>query len=1076
MKRRLVLPLILSVLGLSTLWANQRDGHPIREKKPEGTLDTALLEDLYQQKTLFPKGTPNKQSRPVVNDEDFITLAYLQDPDTLPHIRWHAITHMTSTFIRFDSNGNLTNRFSQWDNRSFHLKAGGSAEAAGTKVLFILNSFDDDPGGAIEQVMTNASKRQNLAENVADALQFDTGAYNHGVNLDIEFSWGPDVRDGLVLFIKALREELDSRNMQDKEISIYTTPGLNTDQWDIAGMEPYLDYLVYSGYDWGTGSAPNAVSDHERMTTSDYRLPGNLELGLPPEKLVIAYSTYGRTWQNTTQYGVSGGSSSSTGRGFTDGLYMTTLTTLYGGPYQHNYQKGDEAAWFTFNDGTPQVVTWEGLEGIAYKYRQTLALEDSTGGENFDGIKLRGISFWSCMWLTEQTSWNPRAGSTQSITRTYPHVFQELQEVLARPGDNEFLITGFDSLDPRWTDPNNSPDTKGDTNFDSARSIVVSPGDEGGPEYSTNALLLKVDTESAGSNRVIIAHEILANSSFSLRSIPDVNAAAAVFDISTELGAYIYMETEETDASVRLMIIDADHEIEVSPAFPLNQTGWQRVKWDLTDTSSVSPYTTQEPILNSGDGVIDTDGNGKEDLGFYGFVVEVEGSKSFDVLLDHVTYTHAMPDGLHYTINEFRYDQNDQEFLEIHGPAGPLPQGFAVRVMNGGNGNISTHSVSGTISDSGDGTGLFVIGDPSTPNLDNQAFFSAGDDDLLNGAPSAIQLFNTLVHAPYDSVVYEAWGGLDELVRLETMGVTDEGYPWLGRISSGTDNGGDLYTKGRYPDGNDTDINGNDFSVMKATPGEPNGKNIIESTSLNFDSIPNFAYQTFQSPTTGTSGVGPSPSGGDVFRCVDTSGGGVISYFGDSSLGTTPPFDTGYTVRGELFIPPPEHPEQAVAVGICGRQGGVFFSDFSGSNGYEQGYWLIYENRSDVNLANGRPDHPQTFEFVHATHDNQDLNPVNLLASFSAAQSDVTPGTWAEFSLTVAPENPSDFQLFVELNSELVYNGPIPDGGPVSGAFQVGFRENHPGNPNLQEGTWVDNIRITPPLSPPADSDLFFMY
>ena len=43
---------------------------------------------------------------------------------------------------------------------------------------------------------------------------------------------------------------------------------------------------------------------------------------------------------------------------------------------------------------------------------------------------------------------------------------------------------------------------------------------------------------------------------------------------------------------------------------------------------------------------------------------------------------------------------------------------------------------------------------------------------------------------------------------------------------------------------------------------------------------------------------------------------------------------------------------------------------------------------------------------------------------------------------------------------DIVYSGPIPTGGPTSGSFQVGFRENHAGAPAANEGTWIDNVTI----------------
>ena len=153
--------------------------------------------------------------------------------------------------------------------------------------------------------------------------------------------------------------------------------------------------------------------------------------------------------------------------------------------------------------------------------------------------------------------------------------------------------------------------------------------------------------------------------------------------------------------------------------------------------------------------------------------------------------------------------------------------------------------------------------------------------------------------------------------------------------------------------------------------------------------------------------------------------------------------------------------DQAIAVGFCGSQGSNFFSTTGVDNAaYESGYWLIYENRSGVGMNHGRPDHPGVFEFVHATHDNMDALPVTLLGSVSLAQTGAQAGAWTTFSLEIDPEAAAQEQIKVAINQTAVYSGAIPEGGPLSGAVQIGFRENHAGDPAASEGTWLDNISI----------------
>lgn len=217
-------------------------------------------------------------------------------------------------------------------------------------------------------------------------------------------------------------------------------------------------------------------------------------------------------------------------------------------------------------------------------------------------------------------------------------------------------------------------------------------------------------------------------------------------------------------------------------------------------------------------------------------------------------------------------------------------------------------------------------------------------------------------------------------------------------------------------------------------------------------------FQAFSVQNPVSAGLPASPSGGYVHRCVDTTGGGVISVIGDAYLG----YDgNGYFVSGEIYIPTSTDPAQAIAIGICGHQGSNFFSTSAeDSSSYESGYWLIFENRSGVGLNDGRPDHPDVFEFVYATNDNMDGEKVTLLGSATRASTGAASGAWTTFDFKIDPNAVSGNRLIAHIKDADVYCGNIPSGGPISGAFQIGFRENHAGGPASNEGTWIDNIYI----------------
>lgn len=705
-------------------------------------------------------------------------------------------------------------------------------------------------------------------------------------------------------------------------------------------------------------------------------------------------------------------------------------------------------------------------EALEYKIRHVLSFQDSTG--TWSGRRLGGVGFWSLYWMAELSSYNinPSDGAVGTVarTRTYPHVYQLCQEILHAPGQKRFVFEGFEGLDYRWRDPNASPDTTGDTNSDSARSIVAKPSGAGAPSNSTNAMQVIFDFEGTGSNKAFFRYEVLNDNNDT--GVVDTNATSAHFDVNTLLTAYLYTPASYANYTIRMVVMDKNRQLERSNAFPLNASGWRSIQWNLTDASKISGYTTSEPSFVSGNGVLDTAGDGAKDISFIGFLIEGTGvTNSASVVLDELSYEHANPSAKNYTINEFRFSDPASEFVEIYGPAGAFPPGFQLRMYdNTGLSPVTVPLAGLTVPNDGGGYGYFVVGDPSVPNVDYSTGFSNSTQDLKVTDASALQLYSTATGCVYDSVVYRARGGLGDLIRQQTHGVTGEGYAWCGGQGIGTNASGAEYTLGRYPDGGDTDVNENDISFMPATPGASNCVTVPLGTSYDFTSAPPNAYQTFGAFSVAnpvSAGLPASPSGGNAHRCADVNGG-VISLIGDAKLGSD---GNGYSVQGEIYIPASTAGAQAIGIGLCGHQGTSFFtnSTYVADTGYESGYWLIYENKAGVGLNDGLADHGGTFQFVWATNDNMHNSMTTLLGSNTRVATGAPDGGWAKFRLSIDPHGVAYPQLVIQINNVDIYRGALPSGGPTSGAIQFGFRENHSGNTLASEGTWVDNLRIDAP-------------
>jgi len=986
------------------------------------------------------------------NDPNFIVFGYVQSDVNYfsYHYRWWALTHVGSPFLNFDADGNITN-LTAWTTRSSTLRAGGDAEANGVKVVMVVKNQNFDES-ILDSVMQNASRRTTLVNNIISAVTSD--GYCAGVSLDFEFSWGTATRNGITAFIQQLNTDLKAL-LPPRELSVYVHAIYSSTYWDIPNIASHVDYILYSCYDWATGTTTHAISDINNCIP---QVNNYINAGMPPEKIVLTMSAYSRRWSDVTTYNATS-PDYGTSQGFVRPLYETSLEPDYSGPYANNYVRGDEIAWYTYSTPTNYVATWDDTEAMEYALRLTKSFQDS-GGNN-SGRRLRGVGFWSLYWMATSPSYDPISGTQVDRTRTYGQIYQLCSEIFSPPGVVDYLIEKFESLDYRWRDPNESPDTNGDTDNDSYRSILTAPSGAGKPANTTNAMQVYFDFESSSGNKLFFRHEILNDNNDTL--ITDTNSAKAYFDTTTKIKAYMYVSgSGYSGRQVRMVVMDANRQLEVSNPYSLATPGWSLLEWDLTDSAQINAYTTSEPAFNNGNGILNTAGVGACDIAFIGFIIEGGGAGSGTLYFDELSYTHSNPGGKNYIINELRYNGLSNEFVEIYGPAGAIPAGFQLRVFDSTDGSATTFNISGTIPNDVGGYGFFVVGDPGVPNVDFTTGFSASVDNIPDIDPSGIQLYNSNTGGVYDSVVYEAFGGLDDLIRKETLGVTQNGYPWLGEIASGTNASGELYTMGRYPNGNNSHINFNDFSFMPASPGATNGNTVIIPTTYNFTSAPPKAFQTYQAflvTNPVSAGLPASPNGGNVHRCVDLSGGGVMTVIGDAALG----YDgNGYDVSGEIYIPNSAEPAQAIAVGICGRQGSVFFTSdtYDDANAYETGYWLIFENKSGVGLNDGRPDHPDVFEFVYATNDNMDGQKVSFLDSATRTETGASAGAWTTFYFNINPNATAGNRLIAKINNVDIYRGNIPTGGPISGAFQVGFRENHTGTPASNEGTWIDNISI----------------
>jgi chitinase len=1006
-------------------------------------------------------------------DRDKVVFAYYQGPGStdIRGIRWGAITHIGWSFVTFDNNATLYG-VSSFNARSSELKAGGVAANSGCKVILVLanRNFDET---TLSVVMQSASLRQTLINNVVSVVSDPTNGCD-GVNLDFEFIWNSTTRDGMAIFIQNLHTALKALS-PPRELSIYTLPSWSSTQYNAANLTNYTDYVIYSGYDFASGSTMQAVGEYG--TTSTFSIVGNLDdyiaAGVPAEHLVIGLPFYTKSW-DTTVSGVYGQTGTQAGA---DSLNQANYDTLYRSsayPKQDSIPLNHYTKWYTrlISGSTYRLTTFDDVQTLEYKMRLVKAWK----GASSRGKQLGGIGFWSLLWLTETSSVDPNntGAGAQSFTRTLAFPYTLMEELYAPPGTRVYRAETFEHIsgetstgyNARWREPEDGPDDQNVDAANSARAPAVAPS---GAPAGSNEVLAVTFRFTALPGKFFFKHQPLyaTNTPYTI----DWGNALVNVDSTTKFVADLHVPAAYAGTTIRMVVRDGNNQLEKGPVFNLTSSGWRQVTFDLAN-DTITAYTTSEGGYTSGNGVINTAGGGARDITFAGFEVNSTGfsGATGTINLDKITYTHSNPGNRNYVINEFRYATAAQQFVEISGPAGiAMPAGLQVRTVSGFSGNVvDTVAIGGNVIP---GTGLYLVGASGLSATRNQAMT---DGTLRTGYPNAIQLYDTGTGTVYDSVVYGAYGGLDGLDGPGNPIVGDFGPGWLGEISDGTNPAGAPYSVGRFPDGAITYINANDFSFMNATPGAANGNGAgVLPVSYAFETAPATAFQTFNAfgVVDPPASIDPPNTRGNVYRCVDPAGGGVMGAIGDSALGSS---GAGYEVTGEIYIPGSGEPVQSNGIGICGTQGSRFFPTTTpAASGYENGYWLIFENASGAGLNDGRADHAGVFEFVHATNDGLDSTPVALLGSKTLANVGISGGGWTTFRLTVNPSAAAGNQLAAQINNVDVFRGSLPAGGPTKGAFQVGFRENHTGAPVANEGTWLNNVQIALPGSSVESWELY---
>ena len=213
-----------------------------------------------------------------------------------------------------------------------------------------------------------------------------------GVNIDIEYV-GPvsdELRANYVSFIKLLDEHLEEKYQQiDLSIDLYASAASKRTIWDVAALEPYVDYYIVMAYDFHRSSstvagpvAPLFGGKKEWDSDISEHLQAFLDT-VPSKKILLGVPFYGYEWQTTSReaqahtFPESGGTAS----------YKRVQNLLLEKETLKVEEHWNESALSPYisyeEDGEIYVVYYENSRSISYKL------------DFVNQLDLAGIAIWA---------------------------------------------------------------------------------------------------------------------------------------------------------------------------------------------------------------------------------------------------------------------------------------------------------------------------------------------------------------------------------------------------------------------------------------------------------------------------------------------------------------------------------------------------------------------------------------------------------------------------------------------------------------------------------------------------------
>lgn len=562
-------------------------------------------------------------------DPEVVVLGYVQKDTPCWGYRWQDLTHVALPAIDFDTSGTLDTSYLA--TRNVALKPNGVADAYGVKVLLTVRNKDFD-AAVLEEMMPDTEKRAALVRVLAGVI--NNPADNiAGVSLDFEplTQETAATNSAIVSFILELRAAL----LPGKIITWFVGTTYSDKQFSvIANCIAAVDFFNFGSYPWN-GPASTTIGAIAPRPNYTSELNKFFAAGVPAEKTVLVLPAYGYSWfvyEGGYPVAVKGPRGTI---GYSVGKFEALLLGNYAIGKGYNAQ--DVVNYFSGgNLSGIETTVWDDENTLRTKMQDALHWP----GPEHTGAKLRGVGFWSLMWMAQNYpdfrsrdhDGNPLV--TVPKTRTYPQIYQTVQELFHPQNSNAIILEKWESDDSiltpeardsqnRWRSPAEGPDGVGVDSSATSIAVVPLPDPVGAPANSDRCQKINFGFTAAANNRMLYRWEILGHDYY--RSIVDRLATCGFFDATREVRLDVYSPEVKPGCAIRMVVMDANRELEMGPLQTLDWTGWKTIRWNLSAAPPIG-YATKFNQYVSGNGVLNVPASDKKNLSFIGILITGGGA------------------------------------------------------------------------------------------------------------------------------------------------------------------------------------------------------------------------------------------------------------------------------------------------------------------------------------------------------------------------------------------------------------------------------------------------------------------